>query len=312
LIKGSIISAAEGDVDAARRAQEMGRWLIEHIGPAPLSAVPRPSPVLPAPMTQPSQKQGCTLMELQKRGESTRVRKQLDEVTDALEALTAALDDDGALDTTLELVCRQLIRVVPGADIASVTLICDGAATTAAFTDQRAVDLDIDQYVLGHGPCLEAAATGKMLRLDIESAQEQWPDFTRRALAAGVASYLSAPLAVDAGHSGSLNLYGMHAHGYREVEGALLEVYLTAVEAALRSTARYLAARDEAAHLTNALVSRAVIDQAKGILMGAHGITAEEAFHRLVEQSQRENVKLRDVAERFVARVVRSHPTVEP
>lgn len=251
-------------------------------------------------------------MELQKRGKPNTVRAQLDEVTDALEALTAALDDDGALDTTLELVCRQLIRVVPGADIASVTLIRDGAATTVAYTDKRAIDIDIDQYALGYGPCLEAAATGKLVRLDVETAHELWPDFARSALAAGVASYLSAPLAVDAAHSGSLNLYGMHAHSYREMEGALLEVYVTAVEAALRSNARYLAARDEAAHLSNALVSRAVIEQAKGILMGAHGITAEAAFNRLVEESQRENVKLREVAELFVTRVVRSHPMVEP
>lgn len=251
-------------------------------------------------------------MDLQNSGVPATVRRQLDEVTDALEMLTAALDDDRALDSTLELVCQQLVRVVPGADIASVTLVRDGTATTAAFTDQRALDIDLDQYALGHGPCLEAATTGKTVRVDVEAAQEQWPEFTRSALAAGVASYLSAPLAVDAKHSGSLNLYGMHAHGYRDVEGALLEVYVTAVEAALRSTARYLAARDEAAHLSQALTSRAVIEQAKGILMGAHGITAEQAFHRLVEQSQRENVKLREVAERFVTRVIRSHPMVEP
>lgn len=250
-------------------------------------------------------------MDSQERGEVTTVREQLDEVTHALEALTAALDDSGALDTTLELVCGQLIRVIPGADIASVTLIRDGAPTTAVSTDQRAVEVDMAQYAVGHGPCLEAAATGKIVRVDVNTAHEQWPDFTRGALANGVASYLSAPLTVDAEHSGSLNLYGLHAHGYRELEGALLEVYVTAVEAALRSTARYLAARDEAANLSTALVSRAVIEQAKGILMGAHGITAEQAFRRLVAQSQRENVKLRAVAEQFVTRVVQSRAQVE-
>jgi AmiR/NasT family two-component response regulator len=42
-----------------------------------------------------------------------------------------------------------------------------------------------------------------------------------------------------------------------------------------------------------------VIDQAKGILMAVRRISADEAFTLLVEQSQRENVKLRDLAIRF-------------
>jgi AmiR/NasT family two-component response regulator len=83
----------------------------------------------------------------------------------------------------------------------------------------------------------------------------------------------------------------------------LLELYVTAVEAALRATSRYLSARRQAAHLRTALVSRAVIDQAKGIIMGARGITAEEAFQVLVEQSQQENVKLHDIATRLVTTV---------
>ena len=46
--------------------------------------------------------------------------------------------------------------------------------------------------------------------------------------------------------------------------------------------------------------SRAVIEQAKGILMAAHRISADDAMKRLITESQRTNVKLRDVATRFV------------
>lgn len=49
---------------------------------------------------------------------------------------------------------------------------------------------------------------------------------------------------------------------------------------------------------------RAVIDQAKGVLMTVHGMTADQAFQLLVVQSQRENVKLRTLAERFITEVV--------
>jgi AmiR/NasT family two-component response regulator len=58
--------------------------------------------------------------------------------------------------------------------------------------------------------------------------------------------------------------------------------------------------------------SRATIEQAKGILMGAQGIDEEAAFDMLVSASQRENVKLRDIALRIVATAVergRSRPS---
>jgi GAF domain-containing protein len=245
------------------------------------------------------------VLALSSEGAAGGIIRQLDEVTGALEALTAALDDDGELDTSLQLVCRQLVRVIPGADIASITLFRNGVPSTAACTDHRALDLDAAQYRAGAGPCLQAAETGRIVRVDVATARDRWPEFTGRAVGAGVASYLSAPLAVDAAHTGSLNLYGLHDHGYREVEGTLLELFVAAVEGALRSTARYLAARREAGQLSTALVSRAVIDQAKGILMGARGISADEAFRLLVVQSQRENIKLRECADRLVTAALR-------
>jgi AmiR/NasT family two-component response regulator len=54
--------------------------------------------------------------------------------------------------------------------------------------------------------------------------------------------------------------------------------------------------------------SRAVIEQAKGILMGAGSITEDDAFQMLVKASQRENTKLRDIARRIVDNAV-SRPT---
>jgi AmiR/NasT family two-component response regulator len=56
--------------------------------------------------------------------------------------------------------------------------------------------------------------------------------------------------------------------------------------------------------------NRAVIEQAKGILIGAQGIDEDEAFGLLVRGSQRENTKLRDVARRIVDNAIARHRTV--
>ncbi|MEU4445231.1 ANTAR domain-containing protein [Actinosynnema sp. NPDC050801] len=114
------------------------------------------------------------------------------------------------------------------------------------------------------------------------------------------------PLHVDEARSGSLNLYGTGERGFGELDAAILELCTTAAEAALLNARRYLRARRQAAELGQALTTRAVIDQAKGTLMAVHEITADEAFAMPAERSQRENVKLRDLAQRFVTDIIGS------
>jgi hypothetical protein len=65
--------------------------------------------------------------------------------------------------------------------------------------------------------------------------------------------------------------------------------------------------QDLVANLQVALVTRATIDQAKGILMAAQGCTPDEAFDLLRRASQRENRKLHDVAADIVARTIQRH-----
>lgn len=57
---------------------------------------------------------------------------------------------------------------------------------------------------------------------------------------------------------------------------------------------------DELDDLREALKTRPVIDQAKGVLMARHGCTADEAFAMLAGASQRHNRKVRDIADAIV------------
>ncbi|MEU4742928.1 GAF and ANTAR domain-containing protein [Actinosynnema sp. NPDC023658] len=239
------------------------------------------------------------------RGEGTdsgddHLVRRLDEVTAALERLTELLEDEEDLSVILDRLCRQVIRAIPGADMSSVTLVRDDIPVTGAVTEDQAFEVDLAQYRSGQGPCLQAAATREMQRVAVAEVWERWPAFAEAASGLGVASYLSAPLFIDREYNGSLNLYSRSPHGFRELDAALLELYTTAAEGALRNARRYLNARGQASELRTALTSRSVIDQAKGIVMAVHRIDADQAFRLLVDRSQRENVKLRDLAEQFV------------
>lgn len=244
------------------------------------------------------------------RDQADELADQLDDVTSALAGLSETLEAEEELPVVLRRCCWQAVHAIPGADLATITLLRDtGPDTdmlTAARTDERASDLDHVQIDAGAGPCLDAAKTGEVVRVSVSTAHTEWPRFAQAAADAGIGSVLSAPLFINADYQGALNLYGQDREGFRHLDAKLLEVYTTAVEAALRVDRRYRSARDHAGELRTALSSRAVIDQAKGVIMAIRHVDADAAFAILVEQSQRENRKLRDVAVRFVARVTGS------
>jgi hypothetical protein len=225
----------------------------------------------------------------------------LDEVTGALESLTATLDTADDFTILLHQMCAQVVHAVPGVDEATVTLLTDDQPSTVASTSDVVTELDHDQYTVGDGPCLEAASSGKLVRVSVADAAGKWPDFARDAAAAGFGSFLSAPLVVTEGYGGGVNCYSRAHGGFAELDEKLLDLYTSAVTPTLRVYCRYQQSRDTAEHLRVALQSRAVIDQAKGILMAIRQIGADEAFTLLVEQSQRENRKLRDLAVQLVS-----------
>ena len=229
---------------------------------------------------------------------------QLDELVDAMAALTGVLEAEPPEAEVLDTICTEAVRAVPGADIASITVIHAGEATTAAASDERAVLIDRAQYDAGDGPCLRAAETGEIVRLSLPLADALWPEFAAVAKQHRIGSYLAAPLRVDEGLACALNLFGFGTHGFAETDSQLLRVYTTVVGFGLRTTRRYQQARELAAQLGTAMRTRAVIEQAKGILMAVHRISDEEAVQRLITESQHTNTKLREVAQRFVADIV--------
>lgn len=119
------------------------------------------------------------------------------------------------------------------------------------------------------------------------------------AVQAGVLSTLAA----GGAPIGALNLFSAVEHGFGDATRAPAALF--AVQAAV-TVANAQTAAQAAAQFEAALASRAVIDQAKGILIAAHGCSPDEAFTRLRERSQHENRKLRSVAEEIVAQAQRS------
>lgn len=225
---------------------------------------------------------------------------------EALDIFRGILLEHSRFETLLQGLCEQAVVAIPGADMAGVTLLHHDSENpaTAACSDARVVDIDADQYRADEGPCLEAARHDRMVCLRVDEVATRWPTFAAAASDIGVQSYLSAPLAVDSEHAGSLNIYGFGAGGFNDIDEVVVKMFVTSVEAAVWNSRHAAEAKQEVVGLREAMATRATIEQAKGIIMAARRIGPDAAFAALVQQSQRENARVAVLAARVVDSVV--------
>ena len=218
--------------------------------------------------------------------------------TDALVALSRLLTGEDSVSETLAAVSDIAAGAVTGADHVSVSLERKGRPVTAAATGGEARRMDESQYASAAGPCLDAWHRAQVVRVDdVGRVVDRYPAFARAAAERGIRSSLSLPLPGAERVVGSLNLYGRTPAGFSQGDEATAATLAAAAGVAVA----YDAARELSHHLGLAMDSRAVIEQAKGVLMATSPTaTAEEAFELLRLASQRENVKLRDIARRIV------------
>jgi GAF domain-containing protein len=173
-------------------------------------------------------------------------------------------------------------------------------ASTPAYSGQRALRLDEEQYRTGTGPCLDAAAFGEAISLAMAGLDQPYPDFQSAARREGVTHTLSIGLATGDHAVGALNIYSATGDPLSEESDRIARTVATCVGIVLANVDRYRQAATLAAQLEVALHSRASIDQAKGILIARHGCSSEEAFKILIRRSQAQNVKLRLLAQDLV------------
>jgi GAF domain-containing protein len=213
------------------------------------------------------------------------------------------------LKGVLEEVAHLARRTIPGAEEVSVTLVDTKKAYTAAYTGRLALDLDELQYGEGHGPCLDASAAATTLSLPDMATEDRWPDWAARALEAGAHSSLSIGLPMHEQVTGALNIYATEPKAFDDDAGILGQTFAGYAAVALTNAHLYDAQTNLAQQMQAAMQSRAVIEQAKGILIGSRHCTPDEAFAILVRLSQDTNRKLRDVATALVAS---ASPNTEP
>jgi GAF domain-containing protein len=219
---------------------------------------------------------------------------------ESLAALGRFFVGDLSVHDTLHEVSELVTKAIPAADMVGLTMLLEGRPRTAVFTDETAPEIDQAQYETGDGPCLDAFRHQTVYAIPRTADDGPWPAFRQAALGHGIRSTLSLPMGAVGRSLGAMNLYSRLEDGFAtdDRENALLFAGQAAI--VLANAQAYWDARDLGDRLADAMEHRAIIEQAKGILMGAQRCNPDDAFELLVKASQRENVKLRDIARRIV------------
>ena len=199
-----------------------------------------------------------------------------------------------------DLANRTAERVGDNAGVA-VTLSVDGAPFTIGASTELARDVDLLQYHIGTGPCLNALHNGIGMYVPDLARDDRWGEYGPKAAARGAASCVSIPVFVGDQPAAVLKVYSDRVDGLapdqQAVANAVAPEVAGGVGLAKHLTRQAQRLDDRAAAMT----TRRSIDVAIGILMMQHQCSAESAFQMLRNTSQSRNAKIRDVAQELIS-----------
>jgi hypothetical protein len=207
----------------------------------------------------------------------------------------ASASESRAMHRLVELAARH----VPGCSGATCVLWHgDEPAITSASHPDLSELADVQLASL-RGPAIDALADGTQVSCQDTLSETRWPEYTSRALSMGVRSFLTL-VHTSGGFGLTLTMYATRPRVLDASRAPVAELLIAFGSAVMRNTSNYDAAQRTARQLSEGADSRAVVDQAKGILMVGLSCSAEEALRRMREISQTRQIKVTEVARRIV------------
>jgi hypothetical protein len=221
-------------------------------------------------------------------------------IDQTVNSLTELRFEGQTMDSILGHIGRLAVQGLAGWDAVATSLATGDRVTTYGATDERVNPADQAQYDADRGPCVDAIKTGECQYFDGTSVEPRWRQFAEVAANCGVYSVFSFPITMDNEVIGAMNFYSRERDaarpGHRE-EGSM---FAAQAAVTIANAQGYLDRDAQVAQLEQGLQTRTMIGQATGLLMAQEGLSSDEAFQKLVHVSQTANLKLRDIAQRYV------------
>jgi GAF domain-containing protein len=217
-----------------------------------------------------------------------------------IELADTAFDDFDPADL-LSLLTTRCVDLLDFTTAGVMLVAPEGDLHCVASSSESMRTMELFELQIREGPCLDSFRLNERIIAETpESLKLRWPRFGNRAVRSGYKSAYAFPMRLREQHVGSLNIF-------RSEEGSVPSENLLAAQAFADMASITLLhqrfsfeARVLNGQLSNALTSRAILEQAKGILVGKRGLNIEEAFTWMRHHARNNNLKLAVVAQDIV------------
>ena len=229
-------------------------------------------------------------------------------MTVSADGVRQALDQLADLRTSPVSVEEALDQVVASADAlfgvdGTVLMLVDRGQVlrNLAVSDPRAALLEELQAEHEEGPCVDAFDDKEPVAADDLSREDRWPAFSPDAARRDLLAVLASPIPYSEQAVGVVAVFAAEPHPWTEAEREAIVAFTDLVALLILNAMEATERGRLAAELQVALDSRVVIEQAKGVLVGRHGLTTRQAFERLRRAARDQRRPLAEVSRAVVS-----------
>jgi len=232
----------------------------------------------------------------QDTGEGRRITGLLDNLAAFAHVLAAGSPIADVFHDLAERVTHLL-----GVRGCGVSLLQAGRLTFVNAHNEDLVHLERIQEETQVGPCVSAARSGEYVIVENLTAHtDTWPDYVARAVPSGINAIASLPIRGGGEVLGTLTVYGSGRHEWLHEELEVARVFADLAAGYLLGASKLDQQRRLAEQLQEALDSRIVIEQAKGMIAASRNVSIDEAFKILRKHANDHHAGLHVTAEAVV------------
>jgi GAF domain-containing protein len=223
------------------------------------------------------------------------------ELADAFVLLADSLRAGHDVVDTMDILVQASIRFTSASQAGILLAGADGVLHVVASSSERTSDVEEAQLGFDEGPCLDCIQSGEPVEVsDLSQASERWPRFVASALQSGFNAVHASPLRLRDQTFGAMNLFSVGPDAFSDQDAALA---LALAQMATISLVQQRTIHTQGSvndQLQQALDSRILIEQAKGVLAQRHGVPIDAAFSLLRTHARASSARLHDVADLVV------------
>lgn len=193
------------------------------------------------------------------------------------------------------------VTVVLGIDSAGVSVQESGRLRFVTALDERAARLEKAQEHGQAGPCVDAWRSGKAVAVtDLSECASSWGTCPQEAREAGIVAIAGIPMRLGDKTIGALCLYSTTRRAWSPDDLSAAHVLADMATSYVMNVSELDRQRRINGQLQEALDSRIIIEQAKGVLAAELGISVDRAFDLMRRYARAHSASLRAVAQAVV------------